>query len=339
MAPTLPQLLLPHFESHQHTTDDTESSNKRVLTVPARVAQIQQQLQEWALNDAVTSLSLTDDTDDDTDVDNASNGGDDNNARQDILAQQLLYFIDCATATEYGSHSSESIDGILELAAAVAVSSSSIRSNSRSSGSGSSAVVTTTVLERAVAYSGAILERVRSTACRLTGFLLQYSSASNNNSSSNNNHEELLERAMEILQPRLMDKSQAVRKAAIQASQYFFAFETNTNNAAVLDSMEEALLSSVQHDPSVSNRVAALTSLPVTNDTIPYVIDRVRDVKPKVRVAALQVLRDNVAFAELSADQCAELVRSGLTDRYVSTLELEECVLMCSVYRASCILY
>jgi hypothetical protein len=48
--PPLQQVLFKHFESHQHQSDENV-----VLSVAARV-QIQQQLKELALNDAVNGL-------------------------------------------------------------------------------------------------------------------------------------------------------------------------------------------------------------------------------------------------------------------------------------------
>jgi hypothetical protein len=49
--------------------------------------------------------------------------------------------------------------------------------------------------------------------------------------------------------------------------------------------------------------------------TAEAVIARVRDVKVKVRVEALRILRSKMQGNTLSPEQYAELVRSGLTDR------------------------
>lgn len=271
----LEQILLPHFESHQRTSSDS----KRVTPVAARVAQIDQKIAELLLNDAVVSLSLTSDSNDST-------------LLQEQVATKLLHFVDCAVATEMTSDSTESIDCVLELAAAVAVSQQA----------------TQTLLDRADTYSSVILERVRATACRLVGFLAQYSTS-----------DDFLEVAVATLLPRFTDKSQAVRKAAIAASGHFYADSSDeaVQTEATIDLLE-ALLYSVQHDPSVSNRVEAVNSLAVGPETIPYIVARVRDVKPKVRLAALQVLREKVnVTTQLEPYQCAELMRSGLTDRYV----------------------
>jgi condensin complex subunit 3 len=297
---SLEQLLAKHFESHQRNACSDE---KRSITVAARVAQIQQQLKEFALNDAVNSLALT------------SNKEFVGSSTEDVIADQLVHFVDCAIATEISSESDsqDSVDSILELAAAVAVG-MSMNTNPAA----------TAVLERAIQFSGAILERVRLTACKLIGYILEYSEnpeiKDTDTDSQSTPAIELWEMAASALLPRLLDKSQAVRKAAIEAAANVFTENQEYPNTPVADTIQEALLYSVQHDPSVSNRVAAVQSLFVTQETIPFIIDRVRDVKPKVRVAALSCLWKKVNLTDLSADQCAELIRSGLTDRYVTVM-------------------
>jgi hypothetical protein len=284
---SLQQVLVKHFESHQHQSDE-----KRSITVAARVAQIQQQLKEFALNDAVNGLSLNG-----TKLDSDTSGG-------SSMEELLLHFVDCAIATDMNSDSQDSVDSILELAAAVAVGIWENKSTPNAAA--------TAVLERAIEFSSALLERVRSTACKLIGFILECLESSDTTPTF-----ELWEMATSALLPRLLDKSQAVRKAAIEASGHAFTEKTEVPEESIAEELQEALLYSVQHDPSVSNRVAAVQSIFVSEETIPFIIARVRDVKSKVRVAALSILLEKVKFTDLSADQCAELIRSGLTDRYV----------------------
>jgi hypothetical protein len=284
---SLQQMLVKHFESHQHQSDE-----KRSNTVAARVAQIQQQLKEFALNDAVNGLSLKGNKET-SDTNTGSS-----------MEELLLHFVDCAIATDMNSDSQDSVDSILELAAAVAVG---IWDNKSAPNAAATAV-----LERAFQFSSALLERVRLSACKLIGFILESLESSDTTPTM-----ELWEMAASALLPRLLDKSQAVRKAAIEASGHAFTDNTEFPEDSVAEELREALLYSVQHDPSVSNRVVAVQSLFVTEETIPFIIARVRDVKSKVRVAALSILLEKVNFMDLSADQCAELIRSGLTDRYV----------------------
>jgi hypothetical protein len=48
---------------------------------------------------------------------------------------------------------------------------------------------------------------------------------------------------------------------------------------------------------------------------LPHILERVRDVKLKVRVDALDVLRANVDVHDLTEDQRVELLEAALTPR------------------------
>ena len=142
-----------------------------------------------------------------------------------------------------------------------------------------------------------------------------------------------LDKAGSILLPRLTDKAQAVRCATIQACSGFFVDanngisenenETETEDESSLSEIREtildALLGRMAHDPSFANRCAAIQSVPITEDTVPYLLERVGDVKEKVRVAALDVMRNRVDVVEdLTEEQRVDVLRFGLTSRYVS---------------------
>ena len=140
-----------------------------------------------------------------------------------------------------------------------------------------------------------------------------------------------LDRAGSILLPRLTDKAQAVRCAAIRACSAFFLDagniigenETETEDEAsslseIRETILDALLGRMAHDPSFANRCAAIQSVPITEDTVPYLLERVGDVKEKVRVAALDVMRNRVDVVEdLTEEQRVDVLRFGLTSRYV----------------------
>ena len=53
----------------------------------------------------------------------------------------------------------------------------------------------------------------------------------------------------------------------------------------------------------------------MSTETIPYIIERVKDVDVKVREAALDSLRENVTLDDLTEDQRVEILRYGLTKR------------------------
>ncbi len=111
--------------------------------------------------------------------------------------------------------------------------------------------------------------------------------------------------ATEALIPRLTDKSIAVRFAAISATQHVLK---SSEDFALL----EALLWNVWHEPSVPNRVAAVQALPAKDDIWDHVIARLRDVKEKVRVAALQGLHQTQSLEQLTSSQMAEILQSGM---------------------------
>ena len=82
--------------------------------------------------------------------------------------------------------------------------------------------------------------------------------------------------------------------------------------------------------------MAALHNLPVTVQTMDVVLSRLRDVKRKVRLAALEILQTKVAggannnfMTLLDASQCAGIVQAGMTDRYVPPTAIEESCFIC----------
>jgi hypothetical protein len=126
--------------------------------------------------------------------------------------------------------------------------------------------------------------------------------------------EECIDVVKESLVPRLTDKSQAVRNAAIKACANFFN-DSDEEKEANYSDISDALIYSLTHDPSFANRSAAVQSVPVSEAMLPHILERVRDVKLKVRVDALDVLRANVDVHDLTEDQRVELLEAALTPR------------------------
>mmetsp|Transcript_25068 Transcript_25068/g.37242 ORF Transcript_25068/g.37242 Transcript_25068/m.37242 type:complete len:1078 (-) Transcript_25068:101-3334(-) len=135
------------------------------------------------------------------------------------------------------------------------------------------------------------------------------------------------------LQPRLTDKIAKVRNAAISACVPLFfsdgattvVVDTTTadskNFEVIITSIQNTLLWIMANDTSAPNRalVAKQCCGLVSKETIPYVIERVKDVDVKVREAALDSLRENVNLDDLTEDQRVEILRYGLTKRCSST--------------------
>ena len=68
-------------------------------------------------------------------------------------------------------------------------------------------------------------------------------------------------------------------------------------------------------DTSKDVRKAVLAAVGVTRATLPQIVARVRDVRPDVRAAAFEVLGEHVLLEQLSIEQRASLLESGLRDR------------------------
>ena len=282
------QVLLRHFNEHQRTSD------RRSLPIDARVSQIYEEV------DRIKHQA-------EADQDNVEG------ALDEAISQTLIYFLECSLATEVSQDTKESIVAIQELVAAVAAK--------------RIGVVTAVLHDRLVSLTVVLLERVRSAACRCIGWTVQY--LFQNEELTKEELETLLDKASQALIPRFTDKAQSVRQAAVEASRFFFHRAIGQVGEEIDDpDIRQSLQWSLQHDPSVTNRVAAMESLPVTLQTMDVILTRVRDTKAKVRVAAVKALRQNIPHLEKwESEQCSELIESGWTDRCaVTKAEIEQTV-------------
>ena len=258
------------------------------------MAEIHNEIDQIELQHGVSNVSLSrgdNDDDDDSSLDNINR----------IVTDSLIHVFDCSLVSDVTSDAKESIEAIQELVAAVA--------------SYRFAIASTLMGDRLLNLTKVLLERVRSASCRTLGWLIRC--VRENGDLSKEHTEKLLDVASQALLPRFTDKAQSVRQAAIEASGFFFRQSERVADQDVDDpDIRQSLQWSLQHDPSVTNRAAALESLPVTMQTMDVILTRVRDVKQKVRVAAVKALREKLpAVQHWAAEQCAELVESGWTDR------------------------
>jgi hypothetical protein len=272
----LKALMLVHYEEFQRGEETGD--------IDATVGAITKSIEQFTLSNGMQSLSLASDSDTSQSSDQDAEG-----VEKD-LATTLKFFLDCALATETSASNIEAIDKVLELTANLTATILS-------------ADAMEAVLLRAIEFTTVLLERVRGMSCKFIGCLTKYLMR------NTGQNYKLLDKASQALLPRFTDKSQSVRQAAIEAGTYFFNKDTTEPD------MMQALIYAVQHDPSVVNRIAALQSLPISLETIDIILSRVRDVKAKVRVAALKVLEGKEVFDILEAEHCAALVEAGLTDR------------------------
>ena len=206
----------------------------------------------------------------------------------------------------------------------------------------------------------------------------------NKNSNYNNNHdheeqmeqefewrEEALMACKQILIPRLQDKAQSIRFLAIRSSSFLFdggngsnvsgngnGKETDGNdynqlfhdhdltNPELHDETLSALMWNLTHDPSPLNRSAILRFIPITIETLPCIVERVRDAKLKVRMDALILLQNKhdtrtrdgtrngtcITIQQLAMEQRQKIIRDCLsTRRYPQTYR--ECIkLVCGTW-------
>jgi hypothetical protein len=270
------EILRSHCEDHQESRGDDRS-----LSVERRAAKIVEEIEEYGLATQMQRVAL-----------DTSDG---NCTFEQEVADQLIHFLECSlySLVHTDSDSKEAVKAVLELLAIVSVSNS---------------LICKPVIERAVQLSEAKLDSVRAAVCQFIGWVVgKIMSLSTKKIAQFN---DVLDSASQMLLPRMTDKSQSVRLSAIKTSAHFF-----TKDATDPDILQ-SLLWCMQHDTSVANRVAATESVPINLETIDYVIQRIRDIKSKVRVAALQSIRMNCNdLSLLDPTQCASLLQAGYTER------------------------
>jgi hypothetical protein len=288
--------LLPHFEAQQRQGQDGRCH----LSLEARATQLKNEIAHLELAEAVENLSLT----------STAAPGNNNNVQHSSEVEEeigaiLVQFIDATVSTETTSDFQESVDRVMALVATFGVRYST--------------QVADMVISRAVEFSTVLLERIRGHACILLGKIakalldLRKSAAIAARDNSDIDWAEAnLELIQDALLPRLQDKGQAVRCQAIDAVGNFF---TVPEDAETYGEILDALLWNLAHDPSVSNRIIAVQSVPVNEKTTDYIIARIRDVKPKVRAEALNTLGTKAKASNMTESQIVGVVQSGCSNR------------------------
>lgn len=260
-----------------HWEAHQSKSERSPLSIEARLRHIQKALDEYELQVGIDAMNLQGSS----------------SPFKTQLKHSLLRFLDCAfvSLVETDNSSKEAAEALIELTSAVAAT---------------NADVCDEILERTTQFMESHIDNIRASACSTVGWIVHY--VFQQKHTSDYNH--VLDVASQALLPRFSDKAQSVRMAAIMAGKTFF--EDDTTDPDLL----QALLWCLQHDPSVANRVAAVESIPLTLETVDFVVQRVRDTKTKVRVAALRALREKCQDITLfDPVQCASVIEAGFTDR------------------------
>mmetsp|Transcript_34184 Transcript_34184/g.38902 ORF Transcript_34184/g.38902 Transcript_34184/m.38902 type:complete len:915 (+) Transcript_34184:101-2845(+) len=172
------------------------------------------------------------------------------------------------------------------------------------------------LLSRLQEASVAKLERIRAQACCLLAHF----------------HRESPSCVEALLQQRFLDKTQAVRHAALKGAVKALAViheqqqpEEAERMTSSSSEFRKALQWSCCHDPSWTNRSAALSTMINLEDILP----RVRDVKTQVRVQAIQKLH-SFALEDWTAQQCATLTQSALINERCDETRNVAKVLVCT---------
>ena len=288
-ANELLEVLEPQFDTYQRSTS-ARRNKSFVENQAAVVFEITREFgTKWQQN--CEEKPLNDNNDDSEDEELYS-----------CLSEVLVHFFDCAISVEYTASSKHSIDAIFELLAAVASHKS---------------ILAQEILDRVIECSQVVLERIRASSCEFIGIFVSF--LIKNNQIVKEQKDELLDQASQALIPRITDKAQSVRLAFTHAAASFFGDFTNEHGEQLNGhyddpELRQGLQWSLQHDPSVTTRVAALEALPVTPQTTDLVISRLRDLKPKVRSVAANIL-ENVSVVQLDAEQCAAVIEAGSNSR------------------------
>jgi hypothetical protein len=119
----------------------------------------------------------------------------------------------------------------------------------------------------------------------------------------------LLENMVQVLTPRLKDKDPKVRMWAVKT----LALMQNGNDANDVLMLEFIRL--MESDNAAAVRVCAVDTVIVSKYTLRALVARVRDIKPEVRIAALERLANSVDIKHLSTSQRATVATFGLNDR------------------------
>lgn len=361
MPSSLLDLVLSHFDNHQRGSSRaaTDSPNRKGgrLDAPSRAARLRDEISSELLNQYVAVAANLEDG-------GAKSSAEDivTKAREDIIEAVIL----CVDATMESIASAkraaemaaveDCIEETLDLAAVFACS--------RGDGTLGEALISRAVTLASKVQSDA----VRSKACHLLGLCVSYTLSGaqddelelggrkKRHSKGKRKDDisaflygcesaradcqleswrvECVNTSGTALLSRLTDKSQAVRLSAVQACGAFFEGRDSVDGSPYRDVLQ-ALLARLAHDSSAKCRAAAARSLPVKDETVPLLLERIRDVNSKVRVEALEALRSKANVEnDLTEKQRVTVLQTGLTERCSETNRATVEMLCCGWMKA-----
>lgn len=289
---SLLQQLIPYWEKHQRDESKGNLQN--------RVREIVTEIDEYVVLAGMESVSFL------------KKSGDVFSFCDDEIAKCLIHFLDCAigAAVDLGKvEHAAAATSLLELTVAVAAAKESV-------------TVCEAVLTRLTQLSICDLEDVRLMGTTALGSLAKH--ILELPTKQDGSFSELVDTLQQAVVPRFTDRAVSVRAAAVQAA----GLSALISDPDIL----QAVLWVLQHDPSSSNRCIAAQTLPVSLQTIDYLVYRLRDVKAAVRTTVLAVLQTASITTStddseplLEARHISDIITAGYTDRCVMCTLLSFC--------------
>lgn len=129
-------------------------------------------------------------------------------------------------------------------------------------------------IEHLLERSKAVDKIIRFRSCQIISYILK-------NLGNNEVSEKLLDNVITVLTPRLRDKAPNVRIWAIKSMDIFQSDDKK---------IESEIIRLMQTDSSKDVRVAAIEILSLSKENLPFIVDRIKDVKPEVRIAVFEKL-------------------------------------------------
>lgn len=113
---------------------------------------------------------------------------------------------------------------------------------------------------------------------------------------------------------RLFDKEASVRVHAIHAMSRLQSLPVEDDDASEM-TIADIFIDLLRHDPASDVRKAALLQLQVTEQTLPVLLERCRDIDPQLRRLFYSKKMAEIDINELSIHQRDEILKCGLNDR------------------------
>lgn len=118
---------------------------------------------------------------------------------------------------------------------------------------------------------------------------------------------------------RLFDKEAVVRVHAVHSMARLQSLPVGDDSAVTI---MDIFLELMQHDPSADVRKAALLQIDVNSRSLPFILERRRDVDTTIRRLFYSKKMEEIDILSLSIHQRDDILKAGLTDRYMMGVDV-----------------